>query len=112
MDKIILNDGTTLEVEAINILTDGLSLTFTGQTIDNLETLMIKSNLSVLKLTTAGNVVYATYNNLNCLSIAKIISTGNIVVTLYQENDTEERITTLEEQTSEMLLALVKGGLI
>ncbi|WP_238899379.1 hypothetical protein [Clostridium sp. YIM B02500] len=110
MDKVILNNGTTLNVELIAVLTNGLALTFTNQTVDNLETLMTTSNLSSIKLATSSGDVYGTYNNLSCLSIAKMIESGNIVVTLYQESALEERVTTLEAQNSEVLLALVRMG--
>jgi hypothetical protein len=112
MDKIILNNGTSLDVASIVTSTNGLILTFSNQSIDNLETSMTKSNLSVVKLATSDNTVYATYHNLSCLSIAKMIESGNIVVTLYQENDMEERVSTLESQNAEMLFALVMGGLM
>ena len=112
MDKIILNNNTSLEVQSITTLTNGLTFTFKGQTIDNLEALLTKENLSIVKIKNDTDEIYATYNSLFCLSITKIISTNTIVATLYQEDSTQERISTLENQSSEMLLALMQGGLI
>ena len=114
MDKIILNDGASIDIDSSGIVTstNGLILTFANQTISDLETLMTKANLAVIKFAKSDGSIYAAYNNLGCLSISKMISSGNIVVTLYTENATEERITNLENQNSEMLLALVMGGLM
>lgn len=112
MDKIILNDGTSLNFSSINILSDGISFTFTEQTISDLQTKLTEPNLIQIELQTSAGSQYATYNNLTCLSIALMVADNSIVVTLYQKDSTAEEIATLKQQVSEMLLALVKGGLI
>lgn len=112
MDKIILNNGTTLDIDSIITITNGLALTFKNQTIETLENLMAKPNLSTIKLTTEAGEAYAEYKNLSCLSIEKIIATGDMIVTLYIVDTTQEQLIALREQVAEMLLAMVEGGLI
>lgn len=112
MDKVILNDGTSLNFSSINILKDGIAFTFADQTIDSLKTKLTEQNLSQIELQTSAGDQYATYNNLTCLSIALIIADNSVLVTLYQKDSTSEEIATLKQQVAEMLMAMVRGGLI
>ncbi|MDF2881563.1 MAG: hypothetical protein K0R54_2120 [Clostridiaceae bacterium] len=112
MDKVILNNGTSLDVESIAVLTNGLALTFTNQTVDNLDSLFTPSNISEIKFVTSDGNVYADYKNLSYISILKIAATGEIIVTLAMADTTQQQINDLRSQVAEMLLALAEGGII
>lgn len=110
MDKVVLNNGTSLDVNSIKVLSNGLALTFTNQTVDDLKSLMTPSNLLEVKLQTSAGDTYGIYEKMNCLSINLMYSTNDVVVTLYIADTTQEQINILREQVAEMLLAIVDAG--
>lgn len=96
MDKIILNDNTTLNFSLIENTSKGLTLTFIDKTIAELEIIMIKDNLTKISLANENGKVYAVYNNLTCNNIAKKLVDGTVTVDLYELSDTEIKLNELQ----------------
>ena len=92
MDKIILKDGTKFEFKKI----DGLSITFTDKTVEELEKILTKENCRKVELSTENREVYGIYNNLECTSITKNIEDSTVTVRLKELDDTIIRIESLE----------------
>ena len=109
MDKIILKDGTTLKFNKI----EGLNITFTDKTVEELEKTFTKENCSKIKLTTENGEVYGIYNNLECISISKNIKDFTVTVNLKELDSTNIRLSNLEGAVSELgsaISELSEGG--
>ena len=92
MDKIILKDGTKLEFKKI----EGLNITFTDKTVEELEKILTKENCRKVELSTENGEVYGIYNNLECTSITKNIEDSTVTVNLKELDATIIRIESLE----------------
>lgn len=99
MDKVILKDGTTLDF----IKTEGLNITFTDKTVEELENVFTKENCSKIQLTTEKGEVYGIYNNLECTSITKNLNDSTVLVTLKQLDDLIVKVEDLQN-TVDMLV--------
>lgn len=87
MEKIILNDGTKLEIKSVSI--GALQIVVdVSKTVEELEQLFTKDNLKTLQVENAEEKVYGNFANMQCISIAKIIADGTIVINLKQLNAT------------------------
>lgn len=79
MDKLILNNGTTLEI----IDSMGLQkIEIADKTMDELESLLTTENLSNVQFATSEDLVYGIFQNLKFISITKYISDGSISIQL------------------------------
>ena len=109
MDKIILKDGTKLEFNKI----EGLNITFTDKTIEELEKVFTKENCSKVQLATERGEVYGIYNNLECTSITKNLEDKNVTVNLKELDSTAIRIDNLEGAVADLgsaISELSEGG--
>lgn len=109
MDKIILKDGTKLEFNKI----DGLNVSFTYKTVEELEKVFTKENCSKIHLTTENGKAYGIYNNLECISITKNIKDSTVTVYLKELDSTSIRLGNLEGAVTELGTAisqLSEGG--
>lgn len=100
MDKIVLNDGTTLEFEK----TEGLNITFKDKTIEELEKVFTKENCSKVQFTTEKGEVYGIYNNLECTSIIKNLSDSTVTVNLNKLDDLKVKVADLQQTVDELVL--------
>lgn len=98
MDKIILNDGTKLEFSKV----EGLNITFTDETVEDLEKVFIKDNCIKVQLSKSTGEVYGIYNNLECTSIVKNLDDSTVMVNLKEVDNTLIRIDTLETAVSDL----------
>lgn len=109
MDKIILNDDTTLEFKK----SEGLNITFTDKTVEELEKVFTKDNCGKIQLGTEKGEVYGVYNNLECTSITKSLEDKNVTVNLKQLDSTAIRIDNLEGAVADLgsaISELSEGG--
>lgn len=82
MDKIILANGTELEVSDLISIGEKLKITFKNKTIDELEQLMTKENLTQIKFTNSKDEVFGNYANLEYASVTKYVEDKSIVIEL------------------------------
>lgn len=109
MNKIILKDGTMLEFNKI----EGLNITFTDKTVEELEKTFTKENCSKVQLATENGKVYGIYNNLECLSITKNVKDSSVAVRLKELDSTAIRIDNLEGAVADLgsaISELSEGG--
>ena len=104
MDKIILNNNTSLEFNSIANNGNGLAITFGSKTIAELETVMTKDNLTKLQIANTSNEVYGIYNNLECTSIAKNLTDNSIIVNLSKLDDTQVKIAELQKTVDTLVI--------
>ncbi len=78
MDKMILNDGTSLEFKE----SLGLNIVIEGQVFNELESLLTLENLSKVEFSNSVGEIYGTYTNLQCVSMTKYMTNESIVVNL------------------------------
>lgn len=104
MDKIILSNNTNLEFNSISNNVNGLLITFTNNTITELEPLMVKENLVKLQIANSTGEVYGIYNNLECTSITKNLKDSSIMVNLSKLDDTQVKIAELQKTVDTLVL--------
>lgn len=104
MNKIILKDGTILEFNKI----EGLAVTFTDKTVDDLEKVFKKENCSKIQLAKENGAVYGIYNNLECVSVIKY---GNetVTVNLQQINDLVVKVEQLQATVDTLVVSGLEG---
>lgn len=80
MNKIILKDGTVLEfIQSLGI--DNINVK--NKTVDELEEILTKDNLSEVQFTYENGEVYGKYdNNLTLISLTKNYITNEIIMKL------------------------------
>jgi hypothetical protein len=105
MDKIILNDNTSLEFSLISSNGNGLTITFTENTIEGLEPVMTKDNLVKLQVANSNGDVYGIYNNLSCKSITKDLTDNSITVNLKQLDSLEIKVENLQSTVDILVLS-------
>ena len=109
MDKIILNDKTNLEFKK----SEGLNITFTDKTVEELEKVFTKENCNKVQFATSSGEVYGIYNNLECTSITKNLEDKNVTVHLKELDSTAIRIDNLEGAVADLgsaISELSEGG--
>lgn len=97
MDKIILNDNTSLEVNSIANFNNALAITFTGKTITDIEPLMTKENLTKIQEVHEDETVYGVFNNFECVSITKNLADESITINLSKLDDTQVKLDELQK---------------
>lgn len=105
MDKIILNNNTSLEFNSISNNGNGLSITFKSKTIAELEGLMAKENLTKLQVVNSTGEVYGIYNNLEYTSITKNLTDSSVTVNLTKLDDTQVKIAELQQTVDTLVTA-------
>ena len=78
MDKMILNDGTSLEFKE----SLGLNIVIEGQVFNELESLLTLENLSKVEFSNSVGEIYGICTNLQCVSMTKYMTNESIVVNL------------------------------
>lgn len=99
MEKILLNDGTTIEIKTM----EGLSIVLDNTSIEELEKVFTKENCNKIQLITNAGEVCGIYNNLECVSIIKNLKDTTITVNLKELNDVEVKMEDLQN-TVDMLV--------
>lgn len=110
MDKIILNDNTSLEFNSVTNFSNALAITFTGKTITDIEPLMTKENLAKIQEVHEDETVYGIFNNFECISITKNLADESITVNLSKLDDTQVKITDMQTQIFNLTTQLIAGG--
>ena len=105
MDKIILNDGTTLEYSRI----EGINITFTDKAIEELENSFTKENCSKIQLSKSTGEIYGIYNNLECTSIVKNLEDNTVVVNLKQLDDLKVQVEQLQATVDTLVVSGLEG---
>ena len=103
MNKIVLKDGTKLEFNKV----EGLNITFTDKTVEELEKVFTKENCSKVQLTTEKGEVYGIYNNLECTSITKNLEDSTVIVNLKELNALEVKVEQLQNTVDDLVLNLL-----
>lgn len=101
MNKIILKDGITLEFKK----SEGLNITFTDKTVEELEKVFTKENCSKIQLGTEKGEVYGIYNNLECTSIIKNLEDSTVTVKLKELNTLEVKVEQLQNTVDDLVLS-------
>ena len=84
MDKIILNDGTKLEITG----SIGLELTFKKEiTMNYLEEVLANENLKHVEFAKSNEDVYGKFNNLELISLSKNMRTKQITAVIQKKNE-------------------------
>lgn len=103
MEKIILNDGTTLEIKSM----EGLNIVLDNISIEELEKAFTKENCSKIQLTTSTGEVCGIYNNLECVSIIKNLEDSTVIVNLKELNDLEVKMEDLQNTVDTLVIGEV-----
>ena len=103
MDKLILNDGTVLGFTKA----EGLNITFTDKTIEELEKVFTKENCNKVQLATNTGEVYGIYNNLECTSIVKNLEDSSITLNLMQLDDLAVKVKDLQNTVDLLVMGEV-----
>ena len=103
MDKIILNDGTNLELNKV----EGLSISFTDKTVEELEKIFTKDNCGKIQLATNSGKVYGIYNNLECTSIIKDLSDFTVTVNLKELTTLQVKVEDLQNTVDMLIMSEV-----
>ena len=103
MNKLILKDGTILEFSKI----EGLNISFTDKTIEELEKVLTKENCNKIQLVTESEEVYGIFNNLECTSITKNLDGSTVIVHLRQIDDLKIKVEHLQSTVEDLVLNIL-----
>ncbi|MBY7025065.1 hypothetical protein FDC27_09860 [Clostridium botulinum] len=88
---------------------EGLNITFTDKTVQELETIFTKENCSKIQLATRIGEVYGIYNNLEGTSIIKNLENNNIDVNLKELNTLEVKVEQLQATVDTLVVSGLEG---
>lgn len=103
MNKIILSDGTSLEF----VKAEGLNISFTDETIEELEKIFTKENCSKVQFATEKEDIYGVYNNLECASITKNLEDSTVTVNLKELSTLEVKVEDLQNTVDMVVMSEV-----
>lgn len=105
MNKIILTNNESLEITSITTVINMFAITLVNKTIQDVEALMTKDNLTKLQLVNENNEVYGIYNNLICDSITKNLTDNSVAINLSKLDETQVKIAELRSTVDSLVLA-------
>ena len=108
--EYITANGTKYECQKVTTSTNSISFTMEGQEIDKISTAF--KDVTELTVSSESGEVYGTYSNL-VFESATVFDDGTVAVTMHIPNETELRLSTIEDSQAEqddMIAELMFGG--